>query len=80
MPETGTWPQLHSKFQWARMTPRDKVLGSEDSTKSSRPLGAGQMKKLGPEKLATCLHTATTMEGQSWDYLQDLNAIPFTLN
>lgn len=59
----------------------NKVPCSEDSTGSSQSLGNGHMKKLGPEKLGACLsHTAKDTGSQSWDYLQDLNAIPFTLN
>lgn len=81
MPETSLLTQLYSKPQWGSMILRNKVLCSEDSTESSQPLGNGQVKKLGPEKLETCLsHTAKTAGSQSWDYLQDLNAIPFSIN
>lgn len=81
MPETSLLTQLYSKPQWGSRTLRNKVLCSEDSSESSQPLGNGQRKKLGPEKLGTCLsHTAKTAGSPSWDYLQDLNAVPLSLN
>lgn len=81
MPEISTWTQLYSKLWWARTTPRDKELCLEDSPESSPPLRGGQMRKLRPDKLTTSFsHTAKTTEIRSWDYLQDLNAIPFILN
>lgn len=57
--------------------PRDELLCPYSFT----TWGVGRQRGWGSEKVATpSNHTTKTIAGQLWDYLQDLNVVPFTLN